>query len=72
MERYKDEILTDNTKNHYCDQCKDCSLWGLGDDPFSNRYDKGNCSVFPNPGHKPIEVINNKGLCPYKIPRENG
>ena len=45
----KDEIMSDNTHANYCQQCKDCILWGIGDDPFQNRYDKGNCSMFPNP-----------------------
>ena len=39
----KDEIMSDNTHADYCRQCKDCTLWGIGNDPFQNRYDKGNC-----------------------------
>ena len=66
-ERYGDEILSDNTHADYCRQCKDCAMWGIGDDPFSNRYDKGNCSMFPNPDHKPVYVINNQGQCPFRV-----
>ena len=65
-----DDILSDNTHANYCQQCKDCILWGIGDDPFQNRYDKGNCSMFPNPDHKPGYVINNQGVCPFKTTKE--
>lgn len=67
---YKDEILSDNTKADYCQQCKDCTLWGIGDDPFQNRYDKSNCAMFPNPDHKPGYVINNQGPCPFRVAKE--
>ena len=65
-DRHYREVLTDNTKISYCEQCKDCILWGIGDDPFSNQYDKANCAMFPNPDHKPGYVINNQGRCPYR------
>ena len=70
QDRHLNEILTDNTKISYCEQCKDCTLWGLGDDPFSNEYTKANCAMFPNPDHKPGYVINNQGLCPYRVAKE--
>ena len=66
--RWESETLTDNTGISYCEQCKDCTLWGIGDDPFSNAYDKANCAMFPNPDHKPGYVINNQGTCPYRTP----
>ena len=69
MPRWTDETLTDNTKISYCEQCKDCAMWGIGDDPFSNRYDKANCAMFPNPEHKPGYIINNHGECPYWVAR---
>ena len=67
---YQDEILTDNTKISYCEQCKDCTLWGIGDDPYQNQYDKANCAMFPNPDHKPGYVINNQGVCPCRVAKE--
>ena len=30
----KDEIMSDNTHADYCRQCKDCMLWGIGNDPY--------------------------------------
>lgn len=66
----KDEILSDNTHADYCKQCKACTMWGIGDDPYANRYDKGNCAMFPHPDHKPGYVINNEGTCPYRVPKE--
>ena len=68
MERHENEILTDNTKIHYCSQCRDCSYWGNGD-AFSNRYDKSCCDIDPYPGIKPDAVIHNTGTCEYKLPR---
>ena len=65
--RWESETLTDNTGISYCEQCKDCTLWGIGDDPFSNAYDKANCAMFPNPDHKPGYVINNQGPCPFRV-----
>ena len=62
------EILSDNTHANYCEQCKDCTLWGLNGDPFSNAYNKANCAMYPNPDHKPDFVINNEGVCVYKVP----
>lgn len=66
----KDEIMSDNTHADYCRQCKDCTLWGIGNDPYQNRYDKGNCAMFPNPDHKPGYVINNQAPCPFRVTKE--
>ena len=63
---YKDEILSDNSHANYCEQCRDCILWGDGDDPFQNRHDKASCSIYPHPDHKPGYVINNQGSCEFK------
>ena len=65
----KDEIMSDNTHADYCRQCKDCTLWGIGNDPFSNEYTKSNCAMYPNPDHKPGYVINNRGPCPFRVPK---
>lgn len=62
---HEGEVLTDNTKIKYCRQCKKCRYWGNHDDPFSNKYDKTNCDIYPMPGMKPSEVINNTGSCQY-------
>ena len=66
----KDEVLSDNTKADYCRQCEACTFWGMGDDPYSNRYDKSSCLMFPYPEHKPMNVINNKGPCPFRAAKE--
>ena len=66
----KDEIMSDNTHANYCQQCKDCILWGIGDDPYQNKYDKSSCAMFPYPDHKPNYVINNQGVCPFKTTKE--
>lgn len=62
-----DDILTDNTKIAYCEQCETCGLWGNDpEDPFSNEYDKGYCDMFPYPDNaKPIGVVNNVEECPF-------
>ena len=66
---HEGEILSDNTHVKNCEQCRDCTLWGIDEnDYFSNRHDKGNCAMFPHPDHKPIYVIDNQAPCPYKAP----
>ena len=67
--RHANEILTDNTQISYCEQGKDCAMWGIGNDPFSNEYTKSNCAMYPNPDHKPGYVINNRGPCPFRVPK---
>lgn len=71
-DRYGDEVLSDNTHANYCAQCEDCAFWGNGNDPFTNKYFKSNCDEFPLPGHKPNDVINNLGKCPFKVKRDAG
>lgn len=65
MERYLDERLSDNTGISYCQQCKDCILWGHGD-AFGNAYDKTSCDIYPYPDMKPQEVMMNTGECPWR------
>ena len=62
----KKETLSDNTQVEYCQQCKGCGMWGIGDDPYMNRYDKNCCLMYPYPDHKPDYVINNTGVCTYR------
>lgn len=69
-ERYKDDILSDNTGIKRCDQCKDCRFWGNGDDAFSNQYDKTSCDKYPYPAYKPAFVRDNEGECVFKELRE--
>ena len=64
-ERYKDEVLTDNTQIETCSQCLSCKNWGNGDDPYSNKHDKSCCDKYPFPQIKPSWVINNYGECDY-------
>lgn len=60
----KGEVLTDNTKINYCEQCKDCVHWGNDeDDYFTNEYDKASCDMYET---KPIYVLDNSGECEYK------
>ena len=69
-ERHLNEELSDNTHANICEQCRECTMWGLGGDPYQNRYDKGNCAMFPNPDHKPDYVITNRGVCPFRVAKE--
>lgn len=64
--RHDDETLTDNTKIQCCLQCKKCKYWSNRNDPFSNKYDKANCDMYPTPSAKPVTVINNTGVCTYR------
>ena len=64
MANHDKEILTDNTKIHYCKQCKNCAYWGNGD-VYSNAYDKSSCDIYPFPQYKPNEVVYNTGECAY-------
>lgn len=66
LESY-DDVLSDNTHIDYCEQCESCIHWGNNkDDPFSNRYDKTNCDMFPYPDYmKPMSVINNLTECEF-------
>ena len=66
----KNEVMSDNTHADYCQQCKACTLWGIGDDPFSNAYNKSSCAMYPYPDHKPMSVIDNTGPCPFRVPME--
>lgn len=67
LQRYGDEKLSDNSNIKLCEQCKACTQWGNGNDPFSNKYDKTSCDVFKYPSSKPIGVMDNKEECKYKV-----
>ena len=64
QERWNEEQLTDNSHFENCKQCKSCVNQDNGD-VWSNHYTKSSCKKFPYPNMKPIEVIDNKGKCPY-------
>lgn len=67
MADHKDEVLTDNTKIHYCKQCEHCVNWGNNAQDFrSNMFDKICCDEYPYPNTKPQYVIDNSGDCPYR------
>lgn len=63
---HADEVLSDNTWFQKCRQCEDCVKWG-GKDPFQNKFDKTSCKAYPYPNYKPIDIINNRTLCEYKV-----
>ena len=71
MWTHDDEVLTDNTKIKRCQQCKDCMMWGKGDN-YSNAYDKSSCLMYPYPNFKPLAVINDQDICPYKVTKGGG
>lgn len=65
-DRYKDDILSDNTRANYCELCKDCVHWGKNS-PWDNKHDKCYCEMYPYPNSsKPLSVINNAGPCTYR------
>ena len=63
-ERYKDEVLSDNSKVENCKQCKDCIFQNDGT-AFTNNYQKSSCMIYQYPNFKPLYVIKNKSLCEY-------
>lgn len=65
FERYKRDILTDNTALDKYRQCKDCVFRNDGT-VYANHYQKGSCAMYPYPLFKPVEVALNKGRCKYK------
>ena len=61
-DRYKDEILSDNTQNGNCIECRDCIHWKKG-----GKFDsfmKATCLKYPK--MKPIGVITNKEKCRFR------
>ena len=69
-DRYKDEILTDNTKIKTCEQCKTCKWWNNGD-VWSNSPEKCSCVMFPHPDFKPTGIIYGREECLF-YDNENG
>lgn len=63
-DKWKDDILTDNTSLNKYQQCKGCK--NIGNDMFSDRYDKGSCLKFPYPKSKSFKIMLNEKECPYK------
>ena len=61
-ERYKDEVLSDNTKSEDCSQCRDCIHWDMGGK--FDSYRKAVCRKYPK--MKPIGIITNKTKCEFK------
>lgn len=64
-ERYKDEVLTDNSKFSFYEQCKDCKFRDDGT-IYSSDYRKGFCQKYPFPNIKPDGVMKNKIKCKHK------
>lgn len=56
---HEGEVFTDNSQIEYCNQCKDCVFRD------ERGHERAVCMIYENPGHKPLQVINNTGLCPY-------
>lgn len=65
-----DDILSDNTQIPIFEQCKNCKHRYDGT-PFSNKYNKACCKMFPYPEYKPMYVRYDEKPCPYKE-KENG
>ena len=64
-ERMQNDMLSDNTQSHICEQCETCVNWDINRSAFENAYNKSNCAKFPYPtSMKPIKVINNEEPCP--------
>lgn len=64
-ERYKDEVLSDNSKVVYCRQCEHCAYWNTGD-VWGNTFSKSCCQKYRYPNFKPLEVINNQAICEHR------
>lgn len=62
--RHKNEVLTDNTQEIFCKQCKTCRH-KIGKTVWSNRYYKCCCSVYEYPIYKPNVVIDNLEECQF-------
>lgn len=65
QERWDEEVLTDNTQFENCEQCKECIFSDDGT-IWSNHYTKSSCQKYPYPNMKPVEVIDNEDVCPYR------
>jgi hypothetical protein len=65
FERYKDDILTDNTALDKYRQCKNCVFRDDGT-IYANHYQKASCAMYPYPLFKPNEVAMYKETCRYK------
>lgn len=61
-ERYKDEVLSDNSQSDDCKECRDCIHWKKGGK--FDSYRKATCLKYPK--MKPIGVIENKQKCEFK------
>lgn len=61
-ERYKDEVLSDNSQNQDYKECRDCIHWNMGGEYDS--YKKAICRKYPK--MKPIGVIKNRSKCEFK------
>ena len=64
VERWDEDILSDNSQVENCKMCKDCIFRDDGT-VYSNDYRKCCCMIYPYPKMKPLRVINNTGLCEY-------
>lgn len=61
-DRYKDDILSDNSNSQDCMECRDCIHWNFGGKYDS--YKKATCRKYPK--LKPFGVIENKQKCKFK------
>lgn len=64
-ERLAKEVLSDNTQFTNCEQCEKCVFWDNGD-VWSNKFTKAHCKMFAYPNRKPLGVIGNTEVCPYR------
>lgn len=59
---HEGEILSDNSQNEDCKQCKNCAYRSDGT-VWSNDYRKCSCMAYPYPSRKPLNIMENKEEC---------
>ena len=69
LKRIWDDDATDNSRYHYCDQCKDC-IYRDDDPPLDIAYKRIVCKKYNGIHMKPREVWQNEGDCPHRKTKE--
>lgn len=58
------DTMSDNSHFKYCEQCKTC-MFKIGNNNFSNAYNKSSCKIYEHPQNKPSEIILNQAKCEF-------